>query len=243
MARKPKPRWNWEHTHDGNDMARREKNLDFDWLAARIGEGLIPGIPTTEQSVQTILWEFYNSHFDDCGPNFEEVRAAHNEILEAAEVLSSKVAQLDWLSHTWLQGGFYELEKAAKSKLGKKRVRKISKLFVRHSSSRKDARIMHAVDILRESISKLDYPIEKKTRGPKPKRTIKRLIGCIAYLIEEQSGIDALNGFHHDAITERYEGRLVQILEHIFDRFAPDLNMTNSAIGGQIRRTIGDMSA
>jgi len=41
-------------------------------------------------------------------------------------------------------------------------------------------------------------------------------------------------------MTDRYEGTLVEIAEHLLDRFAPELNISNAAIGEHIRRTIGD---
>jgi len=66
------------------------------------------------------------------------------------------------------------------------------------------------------------------------------IIFSLASTYREHTHQDPLEGFYRNAMTERYEGPLVEIAEHLLDRFAPELNISNGSISEQIRRTIGD---
>lgn len=242
MARRTKPRWDWEPTHDAKDMYQRIARLDFEWLEEQIGSGLTPEIPTTEQSLLTILWTFYDAEFNDPVPNFDEVRAALGEISECAATLGEKLDSLDWKSGNWLGGAFQELADSSECRFTEPQIAESAELFLNLSCKSPTRPILTAIKVLIDAIDNLDIPSEQKARGPRPKTSIKNLIYQVDLLIKEQSGRDPLDGFYYDPIEERYQGRFVRLLEHIFDRFAPDLNMTNAAIGGQIRRTVGNLS-
>uniref|UniRef100_UPI00109D09A7 hypothetical protein n=1 Tax=Candidatus Halocynthiibacter alkanivorans TaxID=2267619 RepID=UPI00109D09A7 len=80
MPRKVKPGWGWDHTHDGADMARREANLDWDWLIVELGGDTPEKFTQIERGVLSALWPFYNAQFDDPSPSFDEMKAALGEI-------------------------------------------------------------------------------------------------------------------------------------------------------------------
>jgi len=75
---------------------------------------------------------------------------------------------------------------------------------------------------------------------PDPNLPLRNFIGSLAGIYKEYTHRDPLEGFYRNAMTDRYEGTLVEIAEHLLDRFAPELNISNAAIGEHIRRTIGD---
>ncbi|NOX40196.1 MAG: hypothetical protein GXP05_06695 [Alphaproteobacteria bacterium] len=242
MPRKIKPRWGAEPEHDQRDMAERQARLDFDWLAREIsGSDAVDDEPI-DNALLAILWQFYSSQFDNPDPTIEEIKEALSDTIEAAKSFSKKIEALDYRSRSWLAGSYDLLDASENRKYSDEDIENSAKVFITHLASTREPNIVRLIEVLEASVSLLDFPIEKKSRGPKPKVPIKNLIYQVAELIREHSGRNPLEGFYPNAIEERYEGRLVRILEHIFDNFAPDLNMTNSAIGGQIRRTIGDLS-
>ena len=242
MARRPKPRWGWEPTLESDDLSKREATVDYDWLVMKIGGNS----PTNSQDIQrgfsTSLFEFYASEFSDNGPTWEQVSATLDEISSSARELSYKVERLDQRSRAGLSYAYDCLASSDDHGFSENELDDSAKLFVRHTSDETEAEIISAINILVEAVDRVELPIAQKARGRKPKQTVKRLIEAVAHMLEEYSDQGPLDGFYFSAIEERYEGPLVEILEHILHNFAPDLGMTNSAIGGQIRRTIGDVS-
>lgn len=242
MARKINPKWGVEVEHDGIDMAKRQADLDFGWLVQQIGGDTPENTEAIRRELQTILFGFYSDQFDLPDPNLEEVKAALAETVEAAKIFSQKIKMLDYRSRSWLAGSYDLMDNSQSKKYSDDDIECSANYFLEHLSPSFEPKIVQLIEILDASVSMLEYPKEKRVPGPKPKVPIKNLVYQISELVREYSNTDPLKGFYLNAIDDCFEGRLVQILEHIFDRFAPDLNLTNSAIGGQIRRTIGDLS-
>jgi hypothetical protein len=218
-------------------MQRRENNLDLNWLKGELGGDGPASEQSIERSLLTALWPFYHQQFDDPSPSGEEMQAALSEISQAARSLKERLQSLDPRSRRWLAGGYEELSKSDQPNFSEQEISDSAFQF-----SENGANMARNVEVLEAAISTLSFPIAKRSRGQKPKTAVKELIFSVSEILREHSGQDPLEGFHRDAINERYEGRLVRIMEHIFDNFAPDLNLTNAAIGEQIRRTIGDRS-
>lgn len=242
MARRAKPRWGWNHAHDTKDFSRRVSRIDFDWLAQQLdckGEDQHRCI---EKSILTILLTFYWGQFEDCGPSNEEIQSALAELVESATTLSKNLQRLDVRSRSLLSHGYQALHDHQGHAFDNEDLEHSAHLFLKHLSGHPNTSFVVAATILEDAVAMLDLPAEKKSRGPKPKVAIKTLIEDMGALIEEQCQNEPLQGFYFDAIQERFRGKLVKVLEHIIDRFAPELKITNSAIGGQIRRTIGDLS-
>jgi hypothetical protein len=240
--RRAKPRWGWEITLDSDDLAKREATIDYDWLVVEIG-GKYPTDPIDiERTISASLLSFYGNEFTDPGPTWEQVSATLEEVSCVARDLAMKIAHLDQRSRAALGLAYNRLAESDNNRLPENEIDESANLFLQHLSGRTEARIVDAAKVLAEAVDGVELPAEQKSRGPRPKQTVKRLIESIASMIEEHSDRGPLDGFHFNATDERYEGSLVEILEHILANFAPELGMTNSAIGGQIRRTIGDLS-
>lgn len=242
MAKRAKPRWGWEHTLDSDDLSKRESTVDYDWLVLMIGGNSPTNSIDIERAISTSLFEFYGNEFSDNGPTWEQVSTTLEEVSSSARGLAKKITDLDQRSRIALGLAYNRLVESDNNRLPENEIDESANLFLRHLSDTREARIISAATVLSEAVDRLELPTEQKSRGPRPKQTVKRLIGSIASTIEEHSDRAPLDGFHFNAIDERYEGSLVEILEHILANFAPELGMTNSAIGGQIRRTIGDLS-
>ncbi|GGO62825.1 hypothetical protein SAMN05444398_1293 [Roseovarius pacificus] len=242
MARRAKPRWGWEQTHDTKDFAKREARVDVDWIAEQLDCKKENKLQDIERSVLVILLQFYSKQFEEGGPSNEEIQAALDEIVKSAATLSENLERLDDWSQKLLSEGYQKLHDDGDHGFDEADFEHSAYLFLEHLSGTSNARFVLATQILKDAVSVLDLPAEKKSRGPKPKKSIKRLIEGVAFAIEDHSDRGPLDGFYFNAVDERYEGPLVEILEHILTNFAPELGITNSAIGGQIRRTIGDLS-
>jgi len=115
--------------------------------------------------------------------------------------------------------------------------------FLGHSSESNKPQIIRDVEVLLRAIGAINYPVEKPKRGRKPQSNIKNLIYRISQIFDGYGKTQkSIEDFYFNAINEKYEGQLVEILTHVFDNFAPELKMSNNAIGEQIRRTIGNRS-
>jgi hypothetical protein len=242
MPRKIKPRWGAEPEHDQKDMVEREARLDFGWLVQQIGGPDAANDEAIDNALLAILWQFYGSQFDNPDPTIEEIKEALSDTIGAARLFSKKIQALDYLSRSWLAGSYDLLDASENRKYSDEDIENSAKVFIAHLASTREPNIVRLIEVLEASTSLLEFPVDRKSAGPRPKQPIKNVVFQISEMVREHSGADPLEGFYWNPIEDRWEGRLVRILEHIFDNFAPDLNMTNSAIGGQIRRTIGDRS-
>jgi hypothetical protein len=237
LARKIKPRWGWEHTHDGKDCYRREGHLDWDWLIHEIGEGDSSAAVTSSDYLSYTLDTFYMEQFEGPGPSGEEMEAAFREISQTAALLKEKLEGLDQSSKSFLGSGYDTLSNTNPPRFSEEELMDSATQF-----SWSSVKLIKNIEVFEAAVSALKFRATPKTKGKKPQMAIKNLIYRVSELCREYSDQAPLDGFYRNAITERYEGRFVAIMEHIFGKFAPELNLTNAAIGEQIRRTIGDRS-
>ena len=242
MPRRVKPRWGWEPTHDSKDASRREALLDWDWLYEQFGAVDEAACHKVWREISVALLPFYDKQFGVADVRIDEVEASLKDVAKSAKELSEKLQKLDWKSRTWLRGIWEDASKPGSKSEIPNAFPGVERYFDRNFSDTHQAMIVAILETAHDAITNYDFPREQISKGRKPQSHVKDLITGIASTLKTSTGIDPLQGFHYDAINERYLGKLVDILEHIFGRYSPELRLSNAAIGDQIRRTIGDRS-
>src|SRR6056297_849586 len=235
MVRRPKPRWGWEPTRDSPELLRRKRCVDFDHVIALFGETVPdPEVPL-DVSLELALDSFFDDAFGDSEPTLSERQAAVDEIEKHLVALRDRVGALDYVTRAPLMEALLLTYHERRRRVG----REPTLRALARAAPNQDAALT-TLDFLIKAIETVDLPLDPIRRGRRPNTAMQEFILRLAGIYQEHTDRSPLEGFYRNAMTERYEGTLVEIAEHLLDRFAPELNISNAAIGEHIRRTIGD---
>jgi len=235
MARRTKPRWGWEPTRDSPELLRRKRCVDFDHVIALFGETVPdPEVPL-DVSLELALDSYFDDAFGDSEPTWSERQAAVDEIREHLVALRDRVDGLDYVTRGPVMEALLRTYRERRRRDGREPT-----LRALARAAPKKSEALTTLGFLIEAIENIDLPQDPVRRGRRPNTAMQEFILRLAGIYQEHTDRSPLEGFYRNAMTERYEGTLVEIAEHLLDRFAPELNISNAAIGEHIRRTIGD---
>ena len=234
MVRKVRPRWGLEETHNVKDSSRRFDNISFEKVVALLGIENSYSEQDLFQSLVVAIDPFYFQYFDIPSPSNEEIKAALVELKKATERFEFCVSNLDFQSRRFLQSGFIrKLEEADNSE----DIGLMSNYFYteRKKFSRMLTGLVAAIDLTRTR------PKETR-RGRKGNPAMQELVWQLAGVYENYTNRRAFEGFRFDPVTGQCGGPFFDFANYIVVSYAPELKLSNQAIGGYIRRVVGDLA-
>lgn len=234
MPRKVPPRWDYDEIWDVPDFERRDRNVDNDALLQALGYDAERSDETWLGRLNLCMTVFHRDQLDVPAPSEEEIDAALAEVKAASERFATCLRRLDRSSLRWLGAGFEIVMKDVEpgSPVDEIAMRILNE---REAFSEVVERFGRAADTA---------PRRSRTtrRGRRGNPAIKALICDLAYLYEENWQRPAVGGFRFDPVEERYGGPFFRPVYDFLTAFAPELGLSNHAVGEHIRRAIGDRS-
>lgn len=234
MSSKDQPKWNWKPRIDDDDIERRCSSVNFVQHARSLGAREPVAIEKIRDDIRFALTGLHvNATYDP--PSRNSMKNALRVLIKRAQELSDCLDALDYLSKFALESRLSEIsnveEPPLEEKLGQN---------ARIPADTELENLCASLNLLiRGSELTIETLPDKLFRIHRKSEALSKFVEILAKIYETQTDTSAFSGFGTDRSNGQYTGPFIALVQTLLDEFCPDWTFSNSAIGENIRRTLG----